>query len=188
MAYLALCLQSYTCSNRCFFGPPWSKRWWVQHLAGDVVTDLREVYLEHLEQNTKCFFFKGCDWRCDSPPWLARLRNTVFFCFTFFLCFCSHQSEEIRRHQRAVDHESFPQLEKARSSCALMESLPGGCFLFSCRLCCCSNGGSGGGRKAKNTTVTIMIWATAIGFYGSISLLLHVFHLRGAEGCWTAMI
>lgn len=123
MAYLALCLQSYTCSNRCFFGPPWSKRWWVQHLAGGVVTDLREVYLEHLEQNTKCFFFMGCDWRCDSPPWLARLRNTVFFCFTFFLCFCSHQSEEIRRHQRAVDHESFPQLEKARSSCALRWSL-----------------------------------------------------------------
>lgn len=84
MAYLALCLQSHTCSNRCFFGPPWSKRWWVQHLAGGVVTDLREVYSEHLEQNTKCFFFKGCDWRCDSPPWLARLRNTVFFLFYFF--------------------------------------------------------------------------------------------------------
>lgn len=81
MAYLALCLQSHTCSNRRFLGPPWSKRWWVQHLAGGVVTDLREVYLEHLEQNPKCLFFKGCDWRRDSPPWLARLRNTVFFLF-----------------------------------------------------------------------------------------------------------
>lgn len=82
MAYLALCLQSHTCSNRCFLGPPWSKRWWVQHLAGGVVTDLREVYLQHLEH---CFFFKGCDWRCDSPPWLAHLRNTVFFVVVFFV-------------------------------------------------------------------------------------------------------
>lgn len=86
MAYLALCLQSHTCSNSCFLGPPWSEIWWVQHLAGGVVTDLREVYLEHLEQNPKCFFFKGCDWRCDSPPWLARLRNTVFFFVFVFVC------------------------------------------------------------------------------------------------------
>lgn len=59
---------------------------------------------------------------CDSPPRLAHLGDAAFFVL-LVLYSCSHQSEEIRRHQRAVDHESFPHLEKARSRCALRWSL-----------------------------------------------------------------
>lgn len=55
------------------------------------------------------------------PSSLAGSFREYFF-VSSFLCSCSHQSEEIRRHQHAVDHESS-HLEEARSSCALRWSL-----------------------------------------------------------------